>query len=516
VSALVALVIGCAPPAGDDAVVFASGADLESANPLVTIHPLARQVQRHALYVTLTRLDSTLTPQPYLARRWEWSGDRKRLTMYLYATLRWHDGFPTTARDVAFTINAARDPATGFPRAADLATVDSVVAPDDSSVVLTFNAPPPGLPPILSELPIVPEHLLKDVPRASYRRHPFAMAPVGNGPFRFVRREPGRRWLFERVDDFPDSLGGPATIRRLVIAVVDEATTKFAGLSSGDLHVAGIAPTMATLVGRDAALRVVDYPVAFATALVFNVSQPPFDDVRVRRAVDALINRQRVIDVALAGYGAPADGPVSEAHPWHERHDRLDVSTADSLLDAAGWRAAGDRQRRRGSDPLRFTLLSVGSSDNAIEQLVQADLRAHGIEVEIRQMELGAFLTIARQSPRRFDALFTGIGGDLSLSHLASMFDGRLAGGALDYANHHTPRLDSLFARARTAPTEESVADAWRAVQAELARDVPVSWIYHARGVQGLSRRLQDVRMDLRGEMATLVAWRLAPRGSGP
>lgn len=509
------MLAACVATAANDTVVFASGADLESANPLVTIHPLARQVQRHALFVTLTRLDSALSQQPYLARRWEWSADRLRLTMHLFAALPWHDGEPTTARDVAFTINSARDPATGFPRAADLANVDSVIAQDDSTVIVSFRAAPPGLPPILSELPLVPEHLLKDVPRASWRRHAFATAPTGNGPYRFVRRDAGRRWLFERVDAFPDSLGGPATVRRLVIAVVDEATTKFAGLASGDLHVAGIAPTMATLVGNDPELRVVDYPVAFATAVVFNSARPPFNDVRVRRAVDALINRQRVIDVALAGYGAPADGPVSDAHPWHASFERPGALAADSLLDAAGWRAPGGGPRRRGADRLQFTLLSVGSGDNAIEQLVQADLRAHGIEMEVRQMELGAFLTIARQSPKQFDALFTGIGGDLSLSHLASMFDGRLAGGALDYAGYHTPRLDSLFAEASRAPTEASLAAAWRAIQADLARDVPVSWIYHARGVQGLSRRLHAVRMDLRGEMATLVQWRLDQVRSG-
>lgn len=504
---------GCTAGMNGDTVVFASGADLESANPLVTIHPLARQVQRHALFVTLTRLDSNLVPQPYLARRWEWSNDRRRLTMHLFPSLRWHDGAPTTARDVAFTIDAARDPATGFPRAADLSVLESVIADDDSTVAMTFRSPPPGLPPILGELPIVPEHLLKDVPRGSFRRHAFATAPVGNGPFRFVRRDPGRRWIFERIDDFPDTLGGPARVRRLVIAVVDEATTKFAGLTSGDLQVAGIAPTMASLVARDPALRVLDYPVSFATAIVFNSADPPFDDVRVRRAVDAFINRQRVIDVALAGYGAPADGPVSVSHPWFQATNRPTPTQADSLLDDAGWKSSPDGTRRRGAERLGFTLLSVGSGDNAIEQLIQADLRRHGVAVEIRQLELGAFLALARQTPKQFDALFTGIGGDLSLSHLASMFDSRLAGGALDYAGYHTAPLDSLFALIARAGTDADLANAWRSVQSELSRDVPVSWVYHARGVQGLSRRLQAVRMDLRGEMATLVEWRLeSPR----
>jgi len=158
----------------------------------------------------------------------------------------------------------------------------------------------------------------------------------------------------------------------------------------------------------------------------------------------------------------------------------------------------------------------VGSGDNAIEQLIQADLRSHGIMLEIRQLELGTFLSLARKPTKEFDALLTGISGDLSLSHLASMFDGRLAGGSLDYAGFHTDPLDSLFVRVNRAGTEDDLAAAWRAVQTELAREVPVSWVYHARGVQGLSRRLQMVRMDLRGEMATLREWRLDSPRAGP
>jgi peptide/nickel transport system substrate-binding protein len=507
-------IAGCSASSVADTVVFASGADLESANPLVTIHPLARQVQRHALFVTLTRLDSSLVPQPYLARRWEWSTDRRRLTMHLYPSLRWHDGTATSARDVAFTIEAARDPATGFPRAADLAIFDSTRVVDDSTIEFVLRTPPPGLPPILSELPIVPEHLLKDVPRGAFRRQAFATAPTGNGPFRFVRRDPGRRWIFDRVEDFPDTLGGPPRVKRLVIAVVDEATTKFAGLASGDLHVAGISPTMASLVGSDPALRVLDYPVSFATALIFNSARPPFDDVRVRRAVDALINRARVIDVALAGYGSPADGPVSASHPWFVSIARPNATQADSLLEAAGWHSSGTAPRRRGAHELRFTHLSVGSGDNAIEQLIQADLRSHGISVEIRQLELGAFLALARKSPKDFDALYTGISGDLALSHLVSMFDSRMAGGALDYSGFHSKVLDSLFARVAASTCDYELSDAWHVVQETLAREVPVSWIYHARGVQGLSRRLERVRMDLRGEMATLLQWRLAAPGA--
>ena len=501
---------GCAAaearPAGT--VVYASGADLESANPLVTIHPLALQIQRYALYVTLARYGDSLDPVPYYARSWRWSNDSTRLTFTLASTLRWHDGVPTTARDVAFTLDAARDPATGYPRYADLAGIESVTAADDSTVVIRFSRPATHFPLVLCELPIAPEHLLRDVPRERMREAPFNMNPVGNGPFRFVERRPSQRWVFERNENFPRELGGPPTLQRIVVAVVDEAATKFAGLVSGELDVAGISPTMAQLVARDASLRVLDYPTLSSSAIIFNTARPPFDDVRVRRAIGVAIDRGRLIEAALAGYATPAAGPLPAGHPYAApERPVLDTALADSLLDAAGWRRGASGLRERGGRQLRFDLLTVGSAGNAVEQLIQADLAAIGIRMEIRQREMASFLAEARSQPKRFDAIFTGIVGDVSLAYISAMYDSRLAGGALDYGGYHTPRLDSLLERARVAPDGAAAGDAWLAVQRELASQVPAVWVYHSRGVQGLSRRLQGVRMDLRGELVTLHDW---------
>jgi peptide/nickel transport system substrate-binding protein len=516
-----AIALGCLPsdrPA--DIVVYASGADLESANPLVTTHPLARQVQRYALFVTLFHLDSTLTAAPYFARRWQWEDGRRTLRLTVFSGLRWHDGEPTTARDAAFTLDAARDPATGFPRISALATLSAVEASDDTTLVLHFSAPQADVPAILAELALAPVHRLGAVPRADLRRHPFGFDPIGNGPFRFVSRSPRQRWIFERNDDFPQALGGPPHLRRLVVAVVDEATTKFAGLVSGELDVAGISPAMASLVERDPALVVIEYPFLLSTGLVFNSGRPPFDDVRVRRAVSLSIDRQRIIDVALAGYAVPAAGGVPPDNPLAlAGTPATDTSRADSLLDASGWLRQSGGRRGRGGARLDVELLTVGSADNAIEQLIQADLAARGIRVEIRQLELATFLSRARESPRRFDVLISGVPGDLGLAHLASLFDSRFAGGALDYTGFHTPRLDSLFARTRAASNPGAVRAAWEDVQRELATHEPIAWIYHSRGVQGLSARLRNVTMDLRGEMVTIARWSadgVAPPGGKP
>jgi peptide/nickel transport system substrate-binding protein len=511
--AALAFVLACAGvPRAADTVVIASGADLESANPLVTIHPLARQLQRYALFVTLARYDARLAPQPYYARSWRFSADRRALTLLLVPSLRWDDGVTTTARDVAFTLDAARDPATGFPRAAELADVTEVIAVDDSTVTIRFASPQPRFPSILCELPIVPAHRLAATPRSAMRADSFAVHPVGNGPFRFVKRVAGQRWEFARNADFPRAMGGPPLIRRLIVVVIDEAATKFAGLTSGELDLAGISPAMASLVARDPQLEVIEYPVLQSYAIVFNTSRRPFDDARVRRAVSMSIDRARIVAVAVHGYGEPAGGAIPSIHPFASPSPpELDRARADSLLDAAGWTRNAGGVRERDGRALSFELLTVGSSDNAAEQLIQSDLARVGVHVDIRQRELASFLAEARATPRTFDALYTGIPGDLSLAYLSSMFDSRYAGGALDYAGFHERALDTLLAAARAAP--DSLARArWGSVERELSAAMPAAWIYHARGVQGMSRRLAGVTMDLRGELVSLSGWSATAR----
>jgi peptide/nickel transport system substrate-binding protein len=488
-------------------VVFASGADLESGNPLVTIHPLSRQVQRYALFTTLARYDSSLAPSPYAATSWTWSADRRELTFYLLGGLSWHDGQPTTARDVEFTIDAARDPTTGYVRSHDLAGVDTVLVTNDTTVTLRFSTSQPIFPLVLCELPILPRHLLADVPRDEMRRASFNLDPVGNGPFRFAERVPGRRWVFQRNDNFPPALGGPPNIRQIVIVVVDEPTTKFAGLASGDLDFAGIAPSMAALADRDPTIRVVDYPVLFSTTLILNVHRSPFDDVRVRRAINLALDRDRILQAAIAGYGVPAFGPVPPESPYAlERVVTRDPAAADSLLTEAGWMRSNGGTRARGGERFEVELLTVGSGDLAIEQLVQSDLAELGIRVDIGSVEMGSFLSRVRAEEKDFDMVFTGIPGDLSLAYVAAMYDSEQSGGALDYSGYHTAVLDSLFRRASTA-TRAARVEIWREVQSVLANDLPAVWIYHARGVQGISARMRNVTLDLRGELESLTRW---------
>jgi peptide/nickel transport system substrate-binding protein len=442
-------------------VLFASGADLQSINPLLTVHPLARQVQRYVLLTTLARYDSALTPRPYLARSWTWSPDRRSLTFHL-DSIPWHDGHPTTSRDVVWTLRAARDPATGYPRASELVALQSITAPDDVTVVLRFSTPQSTFPDLLTDLAILPAHLLERVPPAELRRASWNEAPVGNGPFRFVSHEPNRRWVFSANQAFPRHLGGPPRLDRFIVVVVDEPTTKLAALTSGELDFAGIQPAHAEFVQRDPNLRVLTYPLLMTYGIVFNTRQPPFDQVRTRLAVSEAIDRSELVQGYIYGFGTPAFGPVPPTAPSY-----LAVQPVSRGAEAPPSRRVA------------FELLTVGSGEAALEQMVQARLRRAGFDVTIRLLELSAFLARVYGPRHEFDAAVLGIPGDLGLGYLRPL--GALAGLAV--------------------PADPEAA------QRIFADSVPVAFLYHARGLQGMNRRVQGVVMDLRGELPTVQGW---------
>jgi peptide/nickel transport system substrate-binding protein len=451
-------------------VLYASGADLQSINPLITVHPLAKQVQRYALLTTLARYDSALTPQPYLARAWRWSPDRTALTFTLYATLRWDDGRPTVARDVAWTLDAARDPVTGYPRLTDLSDVAGVSAPDDTTVIVHFRRGQPRFPDVFTDLSILPAHLLDTVPHARLREATWNERPVGNGPFRFVLHEPHRRWVFVRNPDFPAALGGPPRLQRFIVVVVDEPMTKLAALTAGELDFAGINAAHADFVRRDPDLEVLTYPLIFVYGMVFNMRRPPFDDATVRRAAALAIDKREIVAGFLFGFGAPADGPVPPFLPGY-----VSVPPVPYAPDSA--------RRLLGGRHPRVELLTVGSGEAPLEQLLQARLAAVGFDVSIRQLELSAFLDRVYGPRHEFQAAVMGIPGDPGLGYLSPIAE-----------------LTGL------PPTRDPAE-----TQRRFAAQLPVAWLYVARGVQGMNRRVHGVTMDMRGELVTLARWWTAP-----
>ena len=403
-------------------------------------------------------------------------------------------------RSRAIPRSASRAPPTSRPS-------QSADAPDDTTLVLRYATPQPSLPGVLCELPLVPRHLLGRTAPGALRQAAFERAPVGNGPFRFVGRDVGARWTFERNPGFPASMGGPPTHaapRRRGRRRADDEVRR--ARQRGARRRGGRADHGRARSARSGAAR------ALVSRHVLDGARLQRDAPAVRRRARAPRRRRRARPHADHPGGArgvrarrrsaprrPTTRSPSSART-RARARRPHARTRCSTLPAGG--ATPTAGVRRGGRPLALELLTVGSGDNAVEQLVQADLAARGIRLEIRTRELGAFLTAARAPVKPFDLLLTGVPGDLALSHLAAMFATSSAGGALDYAGFHRPALDAAFARAAAAPTLDAAPRRVAATPNACSPTRPPSpGSTTPRGVQGIARSLGGVTMDLRGEL---------------
>jgi peptide/nickel transport system substrate-binding protein len=264
-------------------------------------------------------------------------------------------------------------------------------------------------------------------------------------------------------------------------------------------------------VNGDATLRLLTPPALSTSLLAFNTTQPPFDDARVRRAFASALNRERIVDAAVSGFGTPSASPIPPGLPVSPPTATpiRDSAAAAAAFDSAGWTRGRDGVRSRNGQVLDIELLTVGSGDMAIEQLVQADLARVGVRVRIRASEMATFLSTVRAPTKRFDLVVTSVPGDIALGHVRALFHSSQRGGALDYTGYHTPVLDAQLDHALRAPDSERHT-AWRAVSDQIVRDAPIAVLYHARGVQGLSARLRGVTMDLRGELVSVTRWQFA------
>ena len=222
------------------------------------------------------------------------------------------------------------------------------------------------------------------------------------------------------------------------------------------------------------------------------------------------IDRNLIIDAYLYGYGTHADGPVPPEHPWYVDVPDVEFDRQASalLLDDIGWSIGEDGIRRDGSGRLTVDLLTVGSGDAPLEQMIQAQLREVGVEVLIHQHEMTSFLAYAQAQNRDYDALVIGIPGDLSLSYVAAMF-GSENPGPLAYPGYRNHRFDELIDAASRASTEEALRESWQAALRILGEDMPTTWLYHARGLQGANRRILNAEVDFRGELAAISSWRI-------
>jgi peptide/nickel transport system substrate-binding protein len=412
-------------------VVVAGRGDPVSMNSLVSTDFESEQHQVHVLFVTLVSNDEDYEPQPYFARSWEFDSDTSEVVFHLRHDLQWHDGTPVTSRDVAFTFERLKDPAVPFPNPSYFDYWDAAEVIDPVTIRF-FLRPHANALYGWTRTAIMPEHILGEVPPEDLESHPFGtLSPVGNGPFRFVERVPGDRWVFEANPEFPEELGGRPYVDRLVYRQIPDEFALTAALQTGEVDlVIDASPSMLDQVGDDPEVVSTSYSAPEYAFIAWNSKRPEFADPLVRRALTMAIDRETLVQAVLGGNGTVAPGPVG---PWHWAYDSTwaplpySPEEAGALLDQAGWTDSdGDAVRDRNGEPFSFELLEIG------------------VEVEPVVREQGALIPLVIGADRRFDAVIIGWARDVPLNDI-DLWACDQVGQPFQFTSYCNPELDVVL-----------------------------------------------------------------------
>lgn len=479
----------------------------EMLNPALT-SGLASAYVEEEIFDPIVYFDRNLEYIGRLAESWEISEDKLVYTFTLRPGLKWHDGEPLTAHDVEFTLDMIRDPANqALSQVSEFALVDHLEVVSDRVFKVYYEQ---VFSPALSAwtLQPIPEHIFQDY----YEEHgEIRSSPrnrenvIGSGAYRFVEWQPQTALVLEAWDDYWD---GRPYIDQQTIKLMSTVSIQFAAAKAGELDITTMTPEMfryqVNQEFRDR-FNILQYYVWGYGWIGWNEdgSNPFFDDMRVRRAMTMLTDRQRIIDKLNLGFGRIATGPLHPDH-WAYPNDiepvPYDPDAAKTLLAEAGWRDT-DGDGWLDKDGVKFSFeIMVGQGSETFQRMaeyLQQEYRKVGIDMQIRNLEWAAF--IAQVRDHDFEAVMMSWGMGVDPQGLRNIWRSDMYDEGRNYVGYSNPRVDELldegmvtFGRANRAPI---YAEVHRLINA----DQPYTFLTVSPSLVAIHKRFKNVSPSPRG-----------------
>lgn len=461
--------------------------DVATLDPHDTNDYISGMVNLH-LYNRLVKMNSEGGLEPDLATSWNVSPDGLDWTFHLRQDVVFHDGTPLTAYVVKDSFDRIRLDTTGKLRSSVYNFLCGVDVVDDYTVKLTACEPFGAFLPNISSVLNGGIVNVAAVERAgdSYSRN-----PVGTGPFRFVEWVPGDRIVLEANPDYFEP--GVPTVDRLVFQVVPEAATRMIMLQTGEVD--AIYPVPMTDIGRLRSMPGVAVRTAPKNQVLFlslNQDFPPFQDVRVRRAINHSINAPLIIGRLYSGAASVPDSYVSRVTIGHHPTGvyEFDPERAKQLLDEAGWTPGPDGIRVKNGQALRFVAyLPRGRypMDVEVAQAVQGFLRAVGIDMQLNILETGVWLAERAKNANEagHDAFMFAWGpaaNDIDWTTRSLFGSDYFPPGGWNLSFYSNPTVDELATLGMQLTDEAQRNEVYRQIQAIVYEDavyVPLVNLHH-------------------------------------
>jgi peptide/nickel transport system substrate-binding protein len=361
--------------------------DVDSLNPFLGVEANSYEMWALTYDYLVNYSMKDMSPEPGLAKSWETSADGLTWTFHVRDGVKWSDGQPLTAADVAFTYTRVLKGETESTNwSSYLSSVTSATAPDAQTVVLKLSQPNAVLP--LLPIPIVPEHIWKNITEkqmATYAAEPKPGQPVvGSGPFRLVEGTAGGSTF--RFTKNPDYWNGTPHVDEVDYRVFKTDDPAVQALIKGEVDFVEDIPPLqvkalqgkAGITARNGISPLFE-EIGFNTGAINTDNGKPIGDgmaalkdPKFRHALGFAVDNKRIVQNAYQGAALPGDTIIPTAYDnyhWDVPADQaftFDTAKAGQLLDEAGYKKGADGQRTdKNGKPLKTMRLFARSSSQA-------------------------------------------------------------------------------------------------------------------------------------------------------
>ncbi|WP_420963241.1 ABC transporter substrate-binding protein [Brucella sp. IR073] len=445
--------------------------------------------------------------EPGLAESWEVSPGGKEYTFHLRKGVKFHTtSFFTPTRefnadDVIFSFERQKDKnnpfynegtwpqfgAYSFP-----SLIDRIEKVDDHTVKFVLTHPEATFISTLSlTFAVIQSKEYADKLVAEGRISDLSQQPIGTGPYQFVAYQ---KDSVIRYQANPDYWGGKQKIDNLIFAITPDAAVRHQKLQSGECHVIA-APNPADIaeMKKDPAITMLQKEGLNLSFLAYNTLQKPFDDVRVRKALNMAVNKSAIIDAVYLGAAIPSVNPLPPSVWGYNKavkDDPYDPEQARKLLDEAGVK---DLTMKIWAMPVQRPYMP---NARRAAELIQADLAKVGVKVEIVSYDWGEYLKRSLEKDRDGAVMLGWTGGIADPDNFLAALLGCQAIGSANRANWCNPDFEKLIQAAKLTPDRDERTKLYEQAQVIFKEQAPWLTIAHQIVEQPVSKKVKDFRID--------------------
>ncbi len=436
------------------------------------------------------------------------------LVFNLRPNVKFHDGHLFDANDVRFTYEAIMDPKNLSPRISDYEPVKSVEVLDPLKVRIVYKR---LYSPAISTwgMGVLPQHLLdwealkreaetfgQDPENYAMRQSRFNRHPVGCGPFTFLEWKSDQ---FISLKAFEDYWEGPPNYKKYVMRIIPDLLTQEMEFYAGTLDAYNVQPHQVKRLKEDPRFQSFSGTSFGYSYIGYNMERPPFDDVRVRRALGMAIDVNKIIDYVLYGQGEIITGPFVKQTDYYDHKIPplpYDPEGALRLLQEAGFKMNKAGWLEKDGKPFQFTLISNSGNDirKAILAIAQDAWRQIGIDVRTDLLEWSVFIK-ERVDKHDFDAVVLGWQMGINPDLYQIWHSSQTHPYQLNFVSFKNKKADELIIKIRREYNHEKQVEYCHEFHKIIAEEQPYTFLYVGKWTAVLDKRVVIKDFDEDGNM---------------